>query len=81
MSLVATQNCVIIEPDVEKHDYFIIPFGEKMETGTVVAVGPTCTDIQVGDQVYFGIGQEFEYEGTKYVVIREAHVLGVLEHG
>jgi co-chaperonin GroES (HSP10) len=81
MSLVALQNCIIIEPDVEKHELFIIPPGEKMETGIVKAIGPTCTDITVGDHVYFGVGQEFKYEDTEYVVIRENHVLGVLENG
>jgi co-chaperonin GroES (HSP10) len=81
MSLIATQNCIIIEPDVEKHELFIIPPGDKMETGIVVSVGPLCTDIQAGDHVYFGVGQEFRHEGKDYVVIREPHVLGVLEHG
>jgi co-chaperonin GroES (HSP10) len=81
MSLNAMQNCLIIEPDVEKHELFIIPPGDKMETGIVVSVGPDCTDIAVGDHVYFGVGQEFKYENKNYIVIREPHVLGVLEHG
>ncbi len=80
MSLNAMQNCVIVEPDVEKHELFIIPPGDKMETGVVVAAGPDCVDLSVGDHVYFGVGQEFKYGGKEYVVIREPHVLGVLEH-
>ena len=80
MTLKANQNCVIIEADVEKHELFVIPFGDKCETGVVVAVGPDCVDVQVGDYVYFGVGQEFKYEDTDYVVMREPHILGVLEH-
>ena len=52
-----------------------------METGVVVAAGPTCKDLAVGDHVYFGVGQEFTHEKTAYVVMRETHVTGVLEHG
>lgn len=81
MTLNAMQNCLIIEPDVEKHELFIIPPGDKMETGIVRAAGPKCEELKVGDHVYFGVGQEFTHEGKEYVVIREPHVLGVLEHG
>jgi co-chaperonin GroES (HSP10) len=79
MSLNAMQNCLIIEPDVEKHELFIIPPGDKSETGIVRAAGPDCKELKVGDHVYFGVGQEFKHEGKDYVVIREPHVLGVLE--
>lgn len=79
MSLQAMQDCAIIEPDVETHELFIIPPGDKMETGIVISTGPQCEDIKVGDRVYFGVGQEFKHSGKGYVVIREAHVLGVLE--
>ncbi len=81
MTLNAMQNCLIIEPDVEKHELFIIPPGDKMETGIVRAAGPKFEELKVGDHVYFGVGQEFKHEGKEYVVIREPHVLGVLEHG
>ncbi len=73
------QNCLIIEPDVEKHELFIIPPGDKMETGIVKSAGPDCKELKIGDHVYFGVGQEFKHEGKDYVVIREPHVLGVLE--
>jgi co-chaperonin GroES (HSP10) len=81
MTLKALQNCVIIERDIEKHELFILPAGDPMETGVVVAAGPTCKDLSVGDHVYFGVGQEFNHEKTAYVVMRETHVTGVLEHG
>ncbi|CAB5194656.1 co-chaperonin GroES [uncultured Caudovirales phage] len=75
----ALQNCVIIERDVEKHPLFVIPETEKMETGVAVAIGPQCLDIKVGDHVYFGVGQEFKQDGKMYVVMREPHILGVLD--
>lgn len=80
MSLTATQNCLIIEPDVEKHELFIIPPGEKTETGIVISAGPDCVDVKVGDHVYFGVGQEFRHDGKDYIVMREPHIIGVLEH-
>ena len=79
MSLIAMQNCVIIEPDVETHEVFIIPSVTKLELGIVISAGPDCKDVKAGDHVYFGVGQEFKHEGKEYVVIREAHVLGALE--
>ena len=35
--------------------------------------------IKVGDHVYFDVGQEFKQDGKEYVVMREPHILGVLE--
>jgi co-chaperonin GroES (HSP10) len=72
----ALQNCLLIERDVEKHPLFVLP-NEKQETGVVISVGPDCKELKVGDHVYFGVGQEFLY-GKEYVVMREPHVLGVL---
>ena len=73
----ALQNCVIIERDVEKHALFVLPQHEDSETGVVVATGPTCSDIKVGDRVYFGVGQEFSYDNKNFVVMREPHIIGV----
>jgi co-chaperonin GroES (HSP10) len=78
MTLRAMQNCLIIERDVEKHAFLELPVNESTETGIVVSAGPNCTELKVGDHVYFGVGQEFAHGGTKYVLIREPHVLGVL---
>ena len=74
----ALQDCIIIERDVEKHEMFVLPPGEKLGTGIAIAIGPKCLDIKVGDHVYFGVGQEFVHDKT-YVVMREPHILGVLE--
>jgi co-chaperonin GroES (HSP10) len=77
MMLRALQNCLLIERDVEKHDFLVLP-GEKLGTGMVISAGPDCTELKVGDHVYFDVGQEFTYDRKDYVVMREPHVLGVL---
>jgi co-chaperonin GroES (HSP10) len=78
MTLKAMQNCLIIQRDIEKHPLFVLPLDDSGETGIVVSAGPDCKELKSGDHVYFGVGQEFAHGGTKYVVIREPHVLGVL---
>lgn len=78
MTLRALQNCLIIERDVEKHQFLELLSSDKMETGVVVSAGPDCKELKVGDHLYFGVGQEFKHEGKDYVVMREPHVTGVL---
>ena len=77
MMLRALQNCLLIERDVEKHALFVLPPSEKLGTGMVISAGPDCTELKVGDHVYFDVGQEFTYDRKDYVVMREPHVLGV----
>jgi co-chaperonin GroES (HSP10) len=81
MNLTALQDCLIVEPDLEKHELFLLLRQKQTGFGTVLAAGPDAKDIRVGDKVCFGdsIGQEFSHENTQYLVMREAHVLGVLE--
>ena len=63
---------------------------EKPTKGKVTAVGPGKLDdngkameigLRVGDTVYYGkySGTEVEVDGTKYVILRESDLLGVLE--
>lgn len=63
---------------------------EKPTLGKVIAVGPGKVDekgkrmelsVRNGDTVYYGkySGTEVEVEGTKYVILRETDLLGVLE--
>src|ERR1044071_7615102 len=63
---------------------------EKPTKGKVVSVGPGRLDdngkpmeipVRVGDTVYYGkySGTEVEVDGTKYVILRENDLLGVLE--
>jgi len=63
---------------------------EKPTKGKVISVGPGKTDdkgnrmalnVKDGDTVYYGkySGNEIEVDGTKYVILRESEILGVLE--
>jgi chaperonin GroES len=63
---------------------------EKPTKGKVIAVGPGKLDekgkrmevgVRVNDTVYYGkyTGTEVEIDGTKYVILRESDLLGVLE--
>lgn len=63
---------------------------EKPTKGKVVAVGPGKLDekgkrhevgVRVNDVVFYGkySGTEVEVDGTKFVILRESDLLGVLE--
>ena len=58
---------------------------EKPQQGTVVAAGPGKKDeemeVKVGDVVLYGkySGTELEYDGTKYLMMRQSDVLAVIE--
>ncbi|CAN5568048.1 co-chaperone GroES [soil metagenome] len=63
---------------------------EKPTKGKVISVGPGKLDdngkhmeigLRANDTVYYGkySGTEVEVEGTKYVILRESEILGVLE--
>ena len=65
----------IIIPDTAK---------EKPQRGEVIAVGPgkdgNDMTVQVGDAVLYGkySGQELQYEGVDYLIMREDDILVVL---
>lgn len=81
MTLKARQDCLIVRPDMEKHDLFVLLRQKQTGTGVVVAAGPDTRDVKVGDKVLFGdsIGQELQWEGENLLVMREAHTLGVFD--
>lgn len=66
----------IIIPDTAK---------EKPQQGEIVAVGPGKDDIKmtvkVGDTVLYGkyAGQELNFEGTDYLIMREDDILVILD--
>lgn len=66
----------IIIPDTAK---------EKPLQGKVVAVGGGTKDeemvLKVGDQVLYGkySGTEVEFEGTKYLIMRQSDVVAILK--
>lgn len=65
----------IIIPDTAK---------EKPQRGEIVAVGPgkdgNLMTVQVGDIVLYGkySGQEINYEGNDYLIMREDEILVIL---
>ena len=65
----------IIIPDTAK---------EKPQRGEVIAVGPgkdgNAMTVQTGDIVLYGkyAGQELNYEGTDYLIMREEDILVIL---
>ena len=65
----------IIIPDTAK---------EKPLQGEVIAVGngtsEEAMELKVGDQVLYGkyAGQEIEFEGTKYLIMKQKDVLAIL---
>jgi chaperonin GroES len=65
----------IIIPDTAK---------EKPQRGEVIAVGPgkegNLMTVQVGDTVLYGkyAGQEFNFEGEDYLIMREDDILVVV---
>ncbi|MDE5875405.1 MAG: co-chaperone GroES [Muribaculaceae bacterium] len=58
---------------------------EKSLRGKVVAVGAGTKDepmvLKEGDEVLYGkyAGSEFEFEGTKYIIMRQNDVLAVID--
>jgi chaperonin GroES len=81
MNLSPLQDCILVEPEMEKHELFQLLRAKQTGFGTVFAVGPDAEDIKVGDRVCFGefIGQEFKHNGADYLVMREQHVLAVCD--
>ena len=58
---------------------------EKPQQGTILAAGPGKKDepmeLKVGDVVLYGkyAGTELEFEGQKYLMMRQSDVLAVIE--
>lgn len=65
----------IIIPDTVK---------EKPQKGIVVAVGAGKKDepltVKVGDNILYGkyAGQEFEFEGKEYLIMRESDIVAII---
>lgn len=80
---------VIVKPDKAEEKTksgIIIPdtAKEKPQRGTVIAVGPgkegNKMTVKKGDKVLYGkySGQEIQYEGTDYLIMREDDILVVI---
>lgn len=81
MKLQARQDCLIVRPDMEKHDLFILLRQKQTGTGVVISAGPDAEYVKEGDRVLFGdsIGQELQWQGEDLLVMREEHTLGVFD--
>ena len=81
MRIQARQDCLIVRPDMEKHDLFVLLRQKQTGTGVVISAGPDAKDVKVGDRVLFGdsIGQDLQWEGEDLLVMREEHTLGVFD--
>ena len=83
----ADRVLILPAPAEEKIGGIIIPdtAKEKPLRGTVKAVGQGTKDeemvVKVGDQVLYGkySGTELEYEGVKYLMMRQSDVLAILK--
>ena len=83
----ADRVLVLPAPAEEKVGGIIIPdtAKEKPQRGKVVAVGQGTKDdamiLKVGDVVLYGkyAGTEIEYDGEKYLMMRQSDVLAVVE--
>lgn len=81
MKLQATQDCLIVRPDMEKHRLIVLLQQKQTGTGVVISAGPSAEYVKVGDRVLFGdsIGQSLQWEGEDLLVMREVHTLGVFD--
>jgi chaperonin GroES len=95
MKLKPLQDRVIVkqsEAEEKTKSGIVLPDSakEKPTKGKVIAVGrgklddkgkPMEIGLRVGETVYYGkySGTDVEIDGTKYVILRESDVLGVLE--
>jgi len=81
MNLMPRQDCLFVKPDMEKHALFALLRAKQTGTGVIVAKGPQAIETDVGMRILFGdnIGQDVQFEGEEYLVMREAHILGVID--
>ena len=83
----ADRVLVLPAPAEEKVGGIIIPdtAKEKPLNGTIVAVGEGTNDekmiLKEGDNVLYGkyAGTELEYEGKKYLMMRQSDVLAIVK--
>ena len=81
MNITPIQDCLIVRPDVEKHELFVLLRDKKLGSGVVLSKGSLATQVEIGDHIQFGefVGQELRWQGEDLLVMREQHVTGVFE--
>lgn len=70
-----------MRPELEKHALFALLRQKQTGIGVIVAKGPDAAETDVGQRVLFGefVGQELHFKGEDYLVMREDHILGVID--
>lgn len=80
MNLMPRQDCLFVRPEMEKHALFALLKQKQTGYGVIIAKGPQATETELGQRILFGefVGQDVHLDGQDYLVMREAHVLGVI---
>lgn len=82
-----TRDWVVVpDPSIKETESGIVLSGSaamaaKKPTSTVVACGPQCAQVKVGDEVLVHPTAEgffFEVDGKKYAAVNEFMILGVI---
>jgi co-chaperonin GroES (HSP10) len=79
------KNRVVVKPNVRKLSDIIFTINsEKMNEGTIVAIGPNVREAQVGDFIKYGNGTYLdwpvhEFDGQDYQIIQEADICAIVE--
>jgi co-chaperonin GroES (HSP10) len=80
------RNRVVVQPRVRKLSDIIFTINsEKLNEGTIVAVGPDVHDARVGDFIKYGNGTYLdwpvqEFDGQDYQIIQEADICVVVDN-
>jgi co-chaperonin GroES (HSP10) len=76
---------VVVRPQVRTlSEIIVVNNKEAFNEGTIMAVGPLVTDVQVGDFIKYGNGDYLNWPthnvaGQDYQVIQEADICAVVE--
>lgn len=76
---------VVVKPNVRKLSDIIFTINsEKMNEGTIVAIGPNVREAKVGDFIKYGNGTYLdwpvhEFDGQDYQIIQEADICAIVE--
>lgn len=76
---------VVVQPQVRKLSEIIFTVNsEKLNEGTIVAIGPNVRDAKVGDFIKYGNGTYLdwpvqEFDGQDYQIIQEADICVIVE--
>ena len=79
------KNRVVVKPNVRKLSDIIFTINsEKMNEGTIVAIGPNVREAKVGDFIKYGNGTYLdwpvhEFDGQDYQIIQEADICAIVE--